>query len=83
MNVLAHRPAPVRFDPRIEQLNDWDLVLQLTDDCDPLPLPVVASYYSSDIPGRLSEIFSDEAFLVATTIQIRERALARRGQRDA
>jgi len=44
----------VRFDPLTNHFADWHLLLQLTDDCDPLVLPVVASYYTSDAPGRMT-----------------------------
>jgi hypothetical protein len=79
-NVIAHRPSPVRFDPRIEHFTDWDLMMQLTDDCDPMPLPAVAAYYTSDLGGRLSAEFSDPAFVADTMDAIRQRTIARRSQ---
>ncbi|HEX6476338.1 MAG TPA: glycosyltransferase [Acidimicrobiales bacterium] len=52
-NVLAHRPSLVRFDESIDYLSDWDVILQLTKDREPLALPVLAAYYYTDAP-RLS-----------------------------
>jgi predicted AlkP superfamily phosphohydrolase/phosphomutase len=58
-NVIAHRPAAVRFDPKIDHFSDWDLLLQLTDDCDPMPLPAIAAYYYTDAM-RLSDAFTND-----------------------
>ena len=33
---------------------DWDLLARLTADSDPLVLPAIAGFYSTDAPGRLS-----------------------------
>jgi hypothetical protein len=41
----------------MNNFTDWDMLLQLTDDCDPLPLPVVAAYYYTDIAERLTTGF--------------------------
>ena len=62
VNVLAHRPSAVRFDPATSHFADWHLLLELTDHCDPLPLPVVAAYYTSDAPGRLTVDLRDGEF---------------------
>jgi predicted AlkP superfamily phosphohydrolase/phosphomutase len=59
MNVLAHRRSPVRFDESIAQFGDWDLVLQLTEAKDPLRLPVIASYYTTDGVDRMSNADPD------------------------
>lgn len=54
MNVLAHRRVPtVRFNEAISVLCDWDLVLKLTDETDPVDLPVIATYYTTTAPNRL------------------------------
>ncbi|HEV7523366.1 MAG TPA: glycosyltransferase [Acidimicrobiia bacterium] len=53
-NVIAHRPSAVRFDESIDHFSDWDLMLQLTDDCDPLELPAIAVHYYSDRPDRVT-----------------------------
>jgi glycosyltransferase involved in cell wall biosynthesis len=61
MNVLAHgrNLAGARFDEDLDYFGDWDLVLKLTEACDPLELPVVAAYYTTDEPLRLSNGDSD------------------------
>jgi hypothetical protein len=58
MGVLAHRAglAEARFDPELITHADWDLVLRLTENRSLLELPVVACYYVSDSPNRLSEL---------------------------
>ena len=60
MNVLAHRRSPVRFDEEISQFGDWDLVLRLTSEADPVEVPAVAAYYRTDVEGRLSTTLSRE-----------------------
>ena len=52
-NVIAHRPSPARLDELTDQFTDWDLMLQLTSDCEPLELPAVAVHYYSDGQDRL------------------------------
>jgi hypothetical protein len=54
MNVLAHRPSEARFDSELDYYSDWDLLLKVTDGADPLELPVVAVYYTTDASNRLS-----------------------------
>jgi len=54
MNVLAHRRSEARFDTEAELLGDWDLLLQLTEATEPLRLPVIAAYYATDAPRRMS-----------------------------
>jgi predicted AlkP superfamily phosphohydrolase/phosphomutase len=56
MNVLAHRPSPARFDPGLGYFADWDLLLKLTDATDPLELPVIAVYYTTDASERLTAV---------------------------
>jgi predicted AlkP superfamily phosphohydrolase/phosphomutase len=77
-NVIAHRPSSARLDPAIDHFSDWDLLLQLTDDVDPLRLPAVAAYYHSDDPSRLSSAFDDGAFVESTMAYVRNRAIERR-----
>ena len=55
MNVIAHRASSVRFDPVMTYFADWDLLLKLTDDCEPLALPVLAAHYYSDLPACLGK----------------------------
>lgn len=60
MGQIAHRPAPARFDESLHQYGDWDLLLQLTVDQAPLELPVIALYYVSHGPDRLSDVGPDQ-----------------------
>lgn len=56
MGAIAHRaglPA-ARFDESLVEMGDWDLLCGLTAACDPLVLPAVACYYTTDAPHRLS-----------------------------
>jgi hypothetical protein len=77
-NVIAHRPSPVRFDPAIDHFSDWDVLLQLTDNCDALALPALAVHYHTDVQERLSADFTDPAFVERAMARIRERTAARR-----
>jgi hypothetical protein len=56
LGAVAHRRdlPEARFDERIAQLEDWDLLLRLTRDGAPLELPVVCGTYRSDAPGRMT-----------------------------
>jgi hypothetical protein len=60
MNVLAHRRSPVRFDDQLAQLGDWDLLLQLAADADPVEIPAIAVYYRTDAERRLSQLPREE-----------------------
>jgi hypothetical protein len=65
IGAVAHRaglPETV-FDEELDSLEDWDLLLRLTRDRDPLPLPVVAGTYTTSAPHRLSEPPSRERAL--------------------
>lgn len=54
-NVIAHRRRDdVRFDEQLQYYSDWDLMLRLTAESDPLEIPAVAVYYTTDAPERLS-----------------------------
>jgi glycosyltransferase involved in cell wall biosynthesis len=44
VNVFAHRPSAARFDEALSYFADRDLLLRLTDDTEPVDLPVVATY---------------------------------------
>jgi glycosyltransferase involved in cell wall biosynthesis len=66
LGVMAHRrDADVRFSDDVVRFGDWDLALQLAAVADPLELPVIAVYYSTAEPDRLSgtrnAYFLDEA----------------------
>jgi hypothetical protein len=60
MNVLAHRRCDVRFDEQLAYYGDWDLLLQLSKDVEPVELPAIAVYYRTDAPGRLSATLPPE-----------------------
>jgi hypothetical protein len=54
--AIAHRSglAEARFDEQLTQAGDWDLLLRLTAESDPLVLPAIACYYTTDAPDRLT-----------------------------
>ena len=56
MGAIAHRRGleTAVFAEDLHIAGDWDLLLSLTADRDPLVLPVVALHYYSDAPRRLS-----------------------------
>jgi predicted AlkP superfamily phosphohydrolase/phosphomutase len=61
MNVLAHRATDLRFDPSLHVFDDWQFMLQLLRrHGDPLRLPVVATYYTTDAPDRQSAVPWDD-----------------------
>lgn len=61
MNAIAHRAglAQAHFDESLEPLGDWDLLIRLTTRKPALVVPVVAGYYSTAEPDRLSHRFTD------------------------
>jgi hypothetical protein len=56
MGAIAHRSGlpEARFDEALREMGDWDLLVRLTREKDPLVLPVVACLYSTAAPDRLS-----------------------------
>ncbi len=60
MNVIAHRRNNVRFDESLDYFGDWDLLLQLSADGDPVEVPAIGAYYRTDVPGRLTATVSGE-----------------------
>jgi Glycosyl transferase family 2 len=56
IGAIAHRSGlpEARFDEGLTLMGDWDLLLRLTAERDPLVLPAVACYYMTDAPGRLT-----------------------------
>ena len=78
-NVIAHRPSPVRFDETIDHFSDWDLMLQLTDDCDPLELPAIAVHYYSDATDRTTVTARRTGIEPEVAAHVRQRAHDRRG----
>jgi glycosyltransferase involved in cell wall biosynthesis len=58
LGAVAHRRRlpEARFDERIVQIEDWDLLLRLTRDSAPLELPLLSGTYRSDAPGRVTQL---------------------------
>jgi len=56
IGAIAHRAkiADAWFDPALTGFEDWDLLLRLTAEKDPLVLPAIACYYTTDAPCRLT-----------------------------
>jgi len=56
LGVFAHQRnlTEAIFDESLEALSDWDLLLRMTAERTPLPLPVVASLYTTNAPDRIS-----------------------------
>jgi glycosyltransferase involved in cell wall biosynthesis len=54
-SAIAHRAGltAARYDDTLEAATDWDLMLRLTADKDPLALPAIACYYTTDAPDRI------------------------------
>ena len=53
-NVLAHRRSNERFDEELSFYGDWDLLLRLTRQRAPVEIPAIASYYRTDVDGRMT-----------------------------
>ncbi len=58
-NVLAHRRGAERFDEDLRYLGDWDLLLALTAQAEPVEIPAIAAYYRTDVRGRISSSLED------------------------
>jgi Glycosyl transferase family 2 len=56
-NVLAIRAdgPPVRYDPHMRFAVDWEYTLRLFAQTRPLALPVIACYYGTSGPNRITE----------------------------
>jgi glycosyltransferase involved in cell wall biosynthesis len=56
IGCIAHRAGlgEAHFDVSLREMGDWDLFLRLTRDAPPLGLPVIACFYTTDAPHRLS-----------------------------
>jgi len=56
IGAVAHRAglAEAIFDEDLREMGDWDLLLRITAHRDPLVLPAIACFYSTDAPNRLS-----------------------------
>ncbi len=53
---IAHRAGlpGAWFDPGVEGIEDWDLLVRLTAEDDPLVLPAISHYYSTDASNRMT-----------------------------
>jgi hypothetical protein len=58
--VLAHRPSGERFDEELSFYGDWDLLLRLTRARPPVEIPAIASYYRTDVDGRMTTTVPQE-----------------------
>ena len=56
ISAIAHRAGlpGAEFDPSLREMGDWDLLLSLTRETEPLVLPAVACYYTTTAQRRLS-----------------------------
>jgi glycosyltransferase involved in cell wall biosynthesis len=74
MGAIAHRAGldGAWFDESLRQMGDWDLLVRLTRERDPLVLPAIACYYATDAPDRLS----NGPTRAADAATVRERAAA-------
>jgi hypothetical protein len=56
IGAIAHRHAlpEATFDEGLREMGDWDLLVRLTRDKPPLVLPMIACFYHTSAPERLS-----------------------------
>jgi glycosyltransferase involved in cell wall biosynthesis len=56
IGAIAHRSGlpEARFDETLREMGDWDLLVRLTREKAPLVLPMIACFYSTAAPDRLS-----------------------------
>jgi hypothetical protein len=59
-NVLAHRRTDLRFDEELAYFGDWDILLRLAADSEPVEVPAIAAYYRTDVDGRMSTALPPE-----------------------
>jgi hypothetical protein len=78
-NVIAHRPSAARLDLVSDQFTDWDFMLQLTRDCEPLELPAIAVRYYSDAPNRVTDVARGNGTEPGLAERVRTRERERRG----
>jgi glycosyltransferase involved in cell wall biosynthesis len=73
ISAMAHRNGlpEGRFDESLREMGDWDLLLRLTHGHPPLALPVIACFYHTDAPNRLS--FGDSYDADAAAVRARNR----------
>jgi len=74
-SAIGHRADVEAWqDTRLEQATDWDQLLRLTDDRDPVEVPVIAVMYRKGSWGRLSHL--DGA--IEGLLHVQRRAIRRR-----
>jgi hypothetical protein len=75
-SAIAHRASlpNARFDESLRTMADWDFILQMTADRDPITLPAIACFYYTDADNRLSDEREQQA-MERPEIQRRARAL--------
>lgn len=73
IGAIAHRSGlpEARFDETLVELGDWDLLIRLTVEKDPLVLPAIACFYSTASPDRLSGGATFEADAARVRAKIR------------
>jgi glycosyl transferase family 2 len=56
ISAIAHRAglAEAWFDEGLREMGDWDLLVRITAHHEPLRLPAIACFYTTDAPNRLS-----------------------------
>jgi len=56
-SAIAHRAGlhEARWEESLQTMGDWDLFLRLTEHRDPLTLPVIAGFYYTGAPDRISD----------------------------
>jgi Glycosyl transferase family 2 len=76
IGAIAHRAglAEGHFDESLRTMADWDLLLRLTAQRDPLVLPAVACYYTTDAPDRLTKGPTHDADLARVLAKISDDA---------
>jgi hypothetical protein len=73
IGCIAHRGgvAEARFDESLREMGDWDLFLRLTRKMPPLALPVIACFYTTDAPNRLSHGPTFDADMISVRLKNR------------
>ena len=77
MGQIAHRSGlpQARFDENLRTMVDWDLLVRLTRDKAPLVIPVIACFYFTQAPDRLSNCSASDAD--ASWVRVNARRLFR------
>lgn len=75
-NAVAHRRslAGAHYDESLTSHVDWDLLLRITADREPVMIPVVAASYRTDAPDRLTG--SPESEITREVVRARADAMA-------